>query len=122
MKHASLFLVLLAGCATHPVPATKAQIDESLTAYIGCLDAAARLLDDGKSEPLSIAPAVRGSCRVEFTRSVDLESQGLNARARLMFRQRAEPRIDDAVFAVLMVRKERAARPTHSDHPAPSDI
>jgi hypothetical protein len=78
----------LAGCAAsrplasisryYPDPATvKAERDTSTKTYVVCLMRAAKKLDDGKSDPGTIAHAMISSCGAEFDANVQVYSRHL---------------------------------------------
>jgi hypothetical protein len=99
----------LAGCAAaKPPAATEDERKEALQALNVCLSAAARKLDDGKSDASTIALALRPSCAAEFARSRDVFGRELNPAAARMYH-----RTDDDAFvqvATSIVLHERAKR------------
>jgi hypothetical protein len=73
-----------------------------------CLRAAARKLDDGRSEASTIALGLRPSCAGEFARSRDVFGRNLNPTAREIYDQK-----DQAAFiqvATSVVLEERTSR------------
>lgn len=101
-------LLILVGCATRPPEASQQQQNEGLEALVACLHAAARKLDDGRSEASTIALGLRPSCAGEFARSRDVAASSLNPAAAQIFH-----RSDDASFmqiATAIVLDERAKR------------
>lgn len=94
-----LFLMVLTGCVTdnratvpvadrYPDIATiKAERDATTNAYVLCLMRNARDLDDGRSEPGSIATAAISACGAEFNANVDAYSRylqdGLEGRKKV---------------------------------------
>jgi hypothetical protein len=98
----------LAGCAANPPQATDQERNEALTALNACLHAAARKLDDGRSEASTIALGLRPLCAAEYVRSRDVYGRHLNPAARRMYDQK-----EQAVFiqiATAVVLEERARR------------
>jgi hypothetical protein len=70
--------------------------------YIECLHNAARKTDDGRSDAITIAMAIKSQCVGEFARSTETYSQGMNPQARRMFEDRVESRqLELATMAVL---------------------
>ena len=74
--------MLLAGCETKPPAprATSEEREQALSALNACLQAAARKLDDGRSEASTVALALRPSCAAEFARSRDASARSLNSQ------------------------------------------
>ena len=103
--------ILLAGCETKPAPpaaATSEEREQALIVLNACLQAAARKLDDGRSEASTVALSVRPSCAAEFARSRDVYARSLNPQASQMYH-----RMDDQAFkqaATAAVLEERAQR------------
>jgi hypothetical protein len=98
----------LAGCASNPPQATDQERNEAMTALDACLHAAARKLDDGRSEASTIALGLRPSCAAEFVRSRDVYGRQLNPAARQMYDDKEQAAfIQIATAAVL---EERARR------------
>ena len=103
-------VTLLAGCETKPPapPATSEDREQALSALNACLQAAARKLDDGRSEASTVALALRPSCAAEFARSRDLYARSLSSQASQMYHK-----MDDQTFkraATNAVLEERAQR------------
>ena len=100
--------LLLAGCTTSPPKASDQERNEVMPALNACLDAAARKLDDGKSEASTIALGLRPSCTAEFARSREVYARSLNPMASQMYH-----RMDEEAFmqvATAAVLNERAKR------------
>ena len=100
-------VMLLAGCETKPQapPATSEDREQALNA---CLRAAARKLDDGRSEASTVALALRPSCTAEFARSRDIYARSISSQASQMYHK-----MDDQTFkraATNAVLEERAQR------------
>ena len=102
-------VTLLAGCETKPPappPATSGEREQAVIALNACLQAAARKLDDGKSEASTVASALRPSCSAEFARSRDLYARGLSSQQASQYHLQ-----DDQAFkqaATNAVLEERA--------------
>src|SRR6478735_3189936 len=88
-------VMLLAGCETKPPapPATSEDREQALSALNACLQAAARKLDDGKSEASTVVLALRPSCAAEFARSRDLYARSLSSQASQLYHK-----MDDQTF------------------------
>ena len=103
--------MLLAGCETkqQAPPATSGEREQALSALNACLQAAARKLDDGRSEAGTVALALRPSCATEFAHSRDASARSLNSQQA----SQAYHRMDDQAFkqaATAAVIEERAQR------------
>lgn len=101
-------ILSLAGCETKPPapPATSENREQVLSALNACLQAAARKLDDGRSEASTVALALRPSCAAEFGRWRDLYARSLSSQASQMYHKR-----DDEAFkqaATNAILEERA--------------
>jgi hypothetical protein len=101
MRILAIFAVLtLSACVTdqapptsstsrsYPYPATeKTERDASTKTYVMCLMRAAKKLDDGKSDPGTIAHAMIASCVAEFDANVEVYSRylenGLEGREKV---------------------------------------
>jgi hypothetical protein len=57
---------LLPACATTSMPSAGPGEDQGISGYVACLDAAARRMDDGRSEVASVAAAIKGVCVARF--------------------------------------------------------
>ena len=90
--------------------ATESQKSYASEAYLICLHDAARRMDDGKSDAVSVALAIKPMCAAEFRTVVELNGQDApNPVARKMFEDRMEPRqLELATTAVLDDRKARS--------------
>ena len=81
---------------------------DAMRAYISCLHSAPRKIDDGKSDAMSVALALKPLCVAEFTKSVKIQGQGMNPQARRMFEDRVAARqLEIGTTAVLEERKSR---------------
>jgi len=57
---------LLAACATTSMPSAAPGENEGISGYVACLDAAARRVDDGRSDVASVAATIKGMCATRF--------------------------------------------------------
>ena len=57
---------LLSACATTSMPSTAPGENEGISGYVACLDAAARRVDDGRSDVASVAATIKGMCATRF--------------------------------------------------------
>jgi hypothetical protein len=90
-------------------PATEKEKRDALFAYFSCLDAAAREMDDGRSDASTIALAIKSLCASQFARTVELEGGGLNPAARRLFESKVQDsQLEMATQAVLAGRADRA--------------
>jgi hypothetical protein len=89
-------------------PATEQEKSDAMGAYISCLHSAARKIDDGKSDAMSVALALKPLCVAEFRKSITTHSQGMNPEARRMFEDRIEAR--QLAFCTTVVLEERKMR------------
>jgi hypothetical protein len=99
---------MLAGCVAKPPAATESERNEAMEALDSCLHAAAKKLDDGRSEASTIALGMRPSRAGAFARSRDVYASQFNPAVSQMFH-----RTDDQAFmqlATAAVLDERAKR------------
>ena len=106
-----IFVMLLAGCETKPQapPATSEEREQALSALNACLQAAARKLDDGRSEASTVALVLRRSCAAEFAHSRDALLAALSSQQA----SQVYHRMDEQAFkqaATSAVIEERAQR------------
>jgi hypothetical protein len=73
---------LLPACATTSMPSVAQGENEGFTGYVACLDAAARRIDDGRSDVRSVAATVKGMCAARYP-----EPTSAAARAKSEARQ-----------------------------------
>jgi hypothetical protein len=122
MRILAIFAVLtLSACVTdqapptsstsrsYPDPATvKAERDASTKTYVTCLMRAAKKLDDGKSDPGTIAHAMISSCGAEFDANVEVYSRyledGLDGREKVTKSLIRESSYGSAIQLVLQNR------------------
>ena len=103
-------VTLLAGCETKPPapPATSEEREQAVVTLNACLQAAAKKLDDRKSEASTVALALKPSCAAEFARSRDLYARSLSSQQASQYHRQ-----DDQAFkqaATNAVLEERAQR------------
>jgi hypothetical protein len=90
-------------------PATEKEKRDAFFAYFSCLDAAAREMDDGRSDASTIALGVKSLCASQFARTVELEEERLNPAARRLFESKVrDSQLEMATQAVLGGRADRA--------------
>ena len=111
---------LSATASSSLLPATTTeQKVEALRRYRACLVARARSVDDYKSDAMTIAMSMRGSCRPELAEMAKATAGGAGIEAYNQIAESAVRReVDAALNAVLTERKERrptrrSAWPTH---------
>jgi hypothetical protein len=73
---------LLPACATTSMPSVAQGENEGVSGYVACLDAAARRIDDGRSDIRSVAAAIKGMCAARYP-----EPTSAAARAKSEARQ-----------------------------------
>jgi len=82
----------LPACATTSMPSVEQGESEGISGYVACLDAAARLLDDGRSDVATIAAAVRSACAAKFAEPVKIPGATMNPAARKKYEERRQAR------------------------------
>jgi hypothetical protein len=113
--------LLLVGCqSSTPPPATSGsslpattteQKIDALRHYRTCLINRAQSVDDHKSDAMTIATSMRGSCKRELTDMARSLAGGATADAYSQIAASAERReVEAALNAVLVERKERPPR------------
>ena len=102
---------MLPACSTTPPPATESEKNAALMAYLTCLHDAARKMDDGKSDAMSVALTIKPLCAGEFRTVVKVRGRDMNREAFGMFEDRMEPKqLELATTAVLDERKPRQGK------------
>jgi hypothetical protein len=113
MRRNAVFLlsVSLANCAPAIPPSPQVDLAEEravFSSYRACLFDAARRLDDGKSDALTIAAAVVPACGAEREKAQALYGRGLPLPAQIRYRQQLrdhpEADLELATGIVLEVR------------------
>jgi hypothetical protein len=90
-------------------PATEKEKHDAFFAYFSCLDAAAREMDDGRSDASTIALGIKSLCASQFARTVELEGRSRNPVAQRPFESKAQnSQLEMAMEAVLAERADRA--------------
>jgi hypothetical protein len=90
-------------------PATEKEKRDAFFAYFSCLDAAAREMDDGRSDASTIALGIKSLCASQFARTVELEGRSLNPAARRLLESKVQDgQLEMATQAVLAGRADRA--------------
>jgi hypothetical protein len=90
-------------------PATEKEKHDAFFAYFSCLDAAAREMDDGRSDASTIALGVKSLCASQFALTVELEGRSLNPAARQLSGSKVQDsQLEMATQAVLAGRADRA--------------
>lgn len=104
--HVIMFLVLT-GCLSNQQESVSEEAkQQAMKAYMDCLHAAAAKMDDGKSDAMTVAMAIKPLCAGEFAQSVKLSGSDLSPYARNLFEQRVQgSQIELGVVAVLDQRK-----------------
>jgi hypothetical protein len=97
-------------------PATEKEKRDAFFAYFSCLDAAAREMDDDRSDASTIALSIKSLCASQFARTVELEGGRFNPAARRPFQSKVEDsQLEMATQAVLAGRAKTAPfQPTAS--------
>ena len=95
IKASTLALTLagcLSGCAPEPSPppVTQQQERSANLAFIACLVAADRRLDDHISDASTIALALRPSCNAQFARAFELGARGLSPYGQELYDSHAD--------------------------------
>lgn len=105
-----LILVLAVLCSAclpaPPRPASEESINAAQLDYIRCMDAAAKALDDHRSDASTIAMGVSAMCRPEFNRSVDLVGQQFAPEPKLMFKRKAESHHLELATSIVLKRRQ----------------
>jgi hypothetical protein len=74
---------LLPACATTSMPsAGPPGEDQGISGYVACLDAAARRMDDGRSDVASVAAAIKGVCAARFPEPAKAPGAATSAAGR----------------------------------------
>jgi hypothetical protein len=113
--------LLLAGCQSPPPPSsvpasllpatTTEQKMVALRRYRTCLVNRARSIDDYKSDAMTIANAMRGSCKPEMAEMARSMAGGANTETYRQIADSADRRaVDAALNAVLTERKHRRTK------------
>ena len=106
--------LIFAACSAPPPPpppASEASKKDSIRLYIECLINAARSIDDGVSDALTVGNAIRPTCEAEYKSSIMLQTQHLSpdVRARVL-RDLMSDYSNQAIAAVLISRRRPTSR------------
>ena len=105
--------LIFAACSAPPPPqpASEDAKKDSIRLYIECLINAARRIDDGVSDALTVGNAIRPTCEAEYKASIMLQTQHLSpdVRARVL-RDLMSGYPNQAVTAVLISRRRPTSR------------
>lgn len=102
---AVLTAAFLGGCAAGP---TKEQKDESIRAIVVCMEASSNEIDDGQSDPGTVAQATQSACGMEIVQAVRLSTSGMMPRQADRWESGFRKAVaDNAVLIVLQERKKR---------------
>jgi hypothetical protein len=88
--HVVMFLMLTGGLSNQQESVSEEGKQQAMKAYMDCLHAAAAKMDDGKSDAMTVAMAIKPLCAGEFARSVKLSGSGLSPYARNLFEERVQ--------------------------------
>jgi single-stranded DNA-binding protein len=102
-----ILFLMLAGCLPEQQElASEEAKQKAMKDYIGCLEAAAAKMDDGKSDAMTVATAIKPLCAGEFAQSVKLSGSGLSPYARNLFEEKVQAnQLELATTAVLDHRR-----------------
>jgi hypothetical protein len=107
---------VLSACASNrvvvPGPASVAERNLAVAAYMDCLRAEVARIDDGVSDPFTIGQIAAPACRPSLQFAVGVMARGANANVhRLLYDRRVSESASDAARAVLDHRRSLAAKP-----------
>ncbi|MCM3420552.1 hypothetical protein [Sphingopyxis alaskensis] len=89
-------------------PASYAEKEAAMRAYMDCRIIRAQSLDDGISDAITIGRVVAAACQREMEQAAAVLTQGENARVRSMLTDRMSGRAaEDAATIVLLERKRK---------------
>lgn len=98
-----LVLVLaVSACATGP---TKEEKDAAMGRLTACLSSAIDRIDDGTTDPLSVARAAAGSCALERSRAVEVATSGMAPRQAYAYESGMNSVYIDSLASVVMERR-----------------
>jgi hypothetical protein len=85
-RHATLAVILLlsTGCQSSQ-PASEAAKELATNAYVDCLYTAAAKMDDGTSDAMTVALAIKPLCASEFAQFVKLSGSHLSPYGQRIF-------------------------------------
>ena len=101
--------LIVASCASPAAPPSSAEIEALQKPVLVCLHNAARKTDDGHSDAITIAVAIKSICLREFARAEEAYMRGQNLEVQRMLAPKLESlRIEIATTAVLDERRIRS--------------
>jgi hypothetical protein len=83
---------LLSACATTSMPSVGQGENEGISGYVACLDAAARRMDDGRSDVAAVAAAIKGMCTARFPEPAKAPGAAVSAAAQKKYEERMQAR------------------------------
>lgn len=110
MKSAALFGLLLVGCTTYDQ--IKPELDAAKVAWTDCIFRAVRQVDDGKSDPTSVAYGVGPRCAPQYLELTEQMLRPMTTENSQAF-MRQQMRSDELKLitsAVLTYRRSLAAK------------
>jgi hypothetical protein len=112
----AVVLLALAGCSQ---PATDAETAAVNKAFTDCVWTATTQLDDGKSDPVSVAYGIEAACAVQYEQVIQTALKGvMNARSVPVVRQKWEDHeLQMIVPAILVYRRSQAQRASPTSPP-----
>ncbi len=96
--------VAVAGCGSSPHRATEGEQHAAAVAYVDCLDTAVEALDDGVSDAMSVAYAIKGRCRKEFLVFVETCTRGQNPYVTRAMQSGLDKNLEKPISIVLGFR------------------
>lgn len=107
IKYLIPIYLTLSACGTVPVESHATNTEKQIASevYMLCQVDNIKSLDDGKSDPSTIAYAAAPGCRQEWNASVEAQTRGYNDDVKIAFRKEAEAkRVQVLTGLVLKVR------------------
>ena len=102
----AVLMLVLAGCASSP--ATKSELKAVMEPWSDCVWKAVARLDDGKSDPVSVAYGIEPSCAVLYEQVIQTELKGMSATLEIqiyMRRKYEDEELKSITDAILTYRK-----------------
>lgn len=105
----AVVLLLLAACSH---PATDAEMTAVNKAFVDCVWTSTTQLDDGKSDPVSVAYGIEASCGVQSDQAMKILLQGARTAASVVAGREMweDNELKVVVDAILIYRKSRSQR------------
>jgi hypothetical protein len=79
---AGLATACLLPATTTSMPSVAQEENEGISGYVACLDAAARRMDDGRSDVAAVAAAIKGVCAARFPEPAKAPGAAMSAATR----------------------------------------